>query len=148
MSIFIKKIAILNIELLNEKYQCDFINHTENEAKILARKPVKTSNDNYQKQRKLELITKEADSISNPLEYIKKESIGGKLDYSKMFKGYGAENAQYKAYLYSIALWSYSVEELGITRKKEKIKLWEEIHERKMTTDEKNVIKYGVKIKQ
>ncbi|PKH49511.1 hypothetical protein CXF68_01875 [Tenacibaculum sp. Bg11-29] len=128
------------IELLNEKHGFNFIEHTKNEAKELDKN---SSESNLAVSN-----TKEKDSISDPIGYIKKESIGGKLDYGKILIGYGAHNAQYKAYLYSIWIWTSHVKELGITRRKKIIKLWEEIHERKMTTDEKNVIKYGIKIKK
>jgi len=89
-------------------------------------------------------ITKN-DSIKNPIEYIKKETIGGKLDYSKMLVGYGAKDAKYKTYLYSIAMWTHAVKDMGISRKKDIIKLWEEIYKRKMTTDEKKAVIMGLK---
>ena len=77
------------------------------------------------------------------IDYIKKESIGGELDFSKMIVGYGAENAEEKAYLYSIALWSGSVKELGVTDIKKITKLWEEIHKKKAKKAIKNAIIYG-----
>ena len=94
-----------------------------------------TSNSKIEKKEKTE----------NPKEYIKKETIGGKLDFSKLYVGYGAKNARYKAYLYSIATWTYAVKDLGIKKKKDIIKLWEEIYKRKMKKDEKKAIELGLK---
>lgn len=87
----------------------------------------------------------EKEKIENPREYIKKETIGGKLDFSKLYVGYGEKNAEYKVYLYSIATWTYAVKDLGIEKKGEIIKLWEEIHKRKMTKDEKTAVDLGLK---
>lgn len=88
---------------------------------------------------------KENEKIENPREYIKKETIGGKLDFKKLYVGYGEENAEYKVYLYSIATWTYAVKDLGIEKKDEIIKLWEEIYKRKMTEDEKKAVDLGLK---
>lgn len=85
------------------------------------------------------------EKIENPREYIKKETIGGKLDFSKLFIGYGEENAKYKVYLYSIATWTYAVKDLGIKKKSEIIKLWESIYKRRMTKDEKKAVDLGLK---
>jgi len=87
----------------------------------------------------------EKGKIENPREYIKKETIRGKLDFSKLYVGYGEENAKYKVYLYSIATWTYAVKDLGIKKKDEIIKLWEEIYKRKMTKDEKKAVDLGLK---
>jgi len=100
-------------------------------------------NDNTQKSTSNSDNT-EKEIIENPIDYIKKETIGGKLDFNKLYVGYGEENAEYKAYLYSIATWGYAVKDLGIENRKEIIKLWEEIHERKMTKDEKKAITLGL----
>ena len=62
-----------------------------------------------------------------------------------MYVGYGEENAEYKVYLYSIATWTYAVKDLGIEKKDEIIKLWEEIYKRKMTEDEKKAVDLGLK---
>jgi len=85
------------------------------------------------------------DSIKNPVEYIKRESLDGKLNFRKMLVGYGSKDADYKMDLYAIAIWTSAVKDLGITDQKEIIKLWEEIHERKMTGDEKNAVQMGLK---
>jgi len=87
----------------------------------------------------------EKEKIENPREYIKKQTIGGKLDFSKLYVGYGEQNAKYKIYLYSIATWTYAVKDLGIKKKDEIIKLWEEIYKRKMTKDEKKAVDLGLK---
>jgi hypothetical protein len=77
------------------------------------------------------------------IDYIKAESIGGKLDFEKMIVGYGAEDAKEKAYLYSIALWGGSVKQLGVADIKKITKLWEEIHKKKAKNEIKNAIIYG-----
>ena len=85
------------------------------------------------------------EQIENPKDYIIRETIGGKLDFSKLYVGYGEENAEYKVYLYSIATWTYAVKDLGIEKKGEIIKLWEKIYKRKMTKDEKMAVDLGLK---
>ena len=87
----------------------------------------------------------EKEIIENPIDYIKKETIGGKLDFKKLYIGYGEENAEYKVYLYSVSTWAYAVKDLGIENRRDIIKLWEEIHKRKMTKDEKKAIDLGLK---
>ncbi len=77
------------------------------------------------------------------IDYIKAETIGGELDFSKMIVGYGAKNADEKAYLYSIALWSGSVKQLGVTDIKKITELWEEIHKKKAKKNIRNAIIYG-----
>ncbi len=87
------------------------------------------------------------DSIQNVKNYIKNESVGGKLDFSKMIVGYGdksQEEARHKAYLYSISLWAYSVKDLGISNYEEVVTLWEEIHEREITSSELSAIHKGL----
>ena len=80
---------------------------------------------------------------SNPIEYIKKESIDGELDFSKMLIGYGENNSDEKIYLYSIAIWSRAVKELGITDVNKIISIWEDIHKKKARKKIKNAIIYG-----
>ncbi len=91
----------------------------------------------------LEEISREEKIKSNPIEYIKTETIGGELDFSEMLIGYGEKNPEEKVYLYSIALWSGAVRELGVTDINEIIDLWEEIHKQKAKKKIKNAILYG-----
>ena len=79
-----------------------------------------------------------------------KEFLVQEIDIKKMFSSneqakLDEENAEYKVYLYSIATWTYAVKDLGIKKKGEIIKLWEEIHKRKMKKDEKMAVDLGLK---
>lgn len=84
------------------------------------------------------------DKYENNLEYIRAESIGGEIDFEKMLVGYGSKDAKYKTHLYAISMWTQVVNDLGINKKKEIVKLWEEIYKKKMTTDEKNAVSQGL----
>ncbi len=86
--------------------------------------------------------------INDPIEYIKKESVGGKLDFNlalekenKQF--YLIDNIAYNKKDFGILLWGASVKSLGISTYKDAAELWEEIHKRKLTGPEKKALKNG-----
>jgi hypothetical protein len=95
--------------------------------------------------------TNKNDSIVN---YIKSESIGGKLDFQKVLEEQGKsktltvyDGIAYNPKDFSIFLWGQAVKQLGIKKTKEAITLWENINQRTMTKPEKNALENGFKAK-
>ena len=86
--------------------------------------------------------------------FIKTESIGGKLDFTK----FAEEQAQgtyfirfgdilYNKKDFAILMWGAKVKSLGIENIKTANKLWEEINKRNLTDAEKRALKKGFKLK-
>ncbi|MDR2010717.1 MAG: hypothetical protein LBQ22_09575 [Bacteroidales bacterium] len=88
------------------------------------------------------------EEIKDPVEYIKKETIGGKLDFNKVLE---AENQSFFLYDgiaynkkdFAIYLWGKKVKILGISSSKKAVKLWEEINDRTLTSSEKKALVNG-----
>lgn len=91
---------------------------------------------------------KQTEEMKDPEEYIKKETIGGKLDFNKAL-----ENEKQSMFLYdgvaynkkdfAIYLWGKKVKMLGISSAKKATKLWEEINNRELTAPEKKALEMG-----
>lgn len=93
-------------------------------------------------------LTNGPEKIKDPVEYIKKETIGGNLDFNKVL-----ENEQQSLFMYegiaynkkdfAIFLWGKKVKTLGIESSKKATKLWEEIYEKSLTDPEKKALTNG-----
>lgn len=88
------------------------------------------------------------DKTSDPTEYIKKETIGGKLDFNltleKENKGlYLYDGVAYNKKDFAIFLWGQAVKRLGISSSKKATKLWTEINKRELTGPEKKALTKG-----
>jgi len=88
------------------------------------------------------------EEIKDPVEYIKKETIGGKLDFNKVLETEKQSLFLYDGTAYSkkdfaIYLWGKKVKMLGITSSKKSVKLWEEINNRTLTDPEKKALVNG-----
>lgn len=101
-----------------------------------------------------QLMNPESEDNLSTEEYIKKETIGGKLDFKKVLDSEGEGNTllvydgiAYNSKDYSILLWGQAVKRLGVKSVKDAIILWESIYEREMTTSEKKALKNGFKAK-
>ena len=86
-------------------------------------------------------------------EYIRKESIGGELDFTKIADEQAPkagliafENVVYNKKDFAILLWAAKVKSLGIKSHKKAANLWEEINKRKLTTPEMKALKAGIKM--
>lgn len=85
--------------------------------------------------------------------YIKTESIGGKLDFSKAVdKEYATSlirfgDTMYNKKDFTILLWGAKVSALGIDSLDETFRLWEEINQRALTEPEKKALKTGFEAK-
>ncbi|MCD1117267.1 hypothetical protein [Chryseobacterium turcicum] len=85
---------------------------------------------------------------------IKEESIGGSLDFTKTIeeKYSSAPFIRFGDILYNkkdfaILFWGAKVKHLGIESLDEAIKLWEEIHKKKLTKSENKALKTGFETK-
>lgn len=100
------------------------------------------------------LMNPDSDDNMSREDYIKKETIGGKLDFMKVLDSEGKGNTllvyngiSYNSKDYSILLWGQAVKRLGINSLKEAVTLWESIYKKKMTTPEKKALTNGYKAK-
>jgi hypothetical protein len=87
-------------------------------------------------------------------DYIKVESIDGKLDFKKQLIKEGKKNklliyegVAYNFESYSILLWGKSVKSLGINSYKEAISLWKKIYKKELSKTHKKALKKGFKSK-
>ena len=88
------------------------------------------------------------------IQYIKKESIGGEIDFTKAVEEKAAKSGLllYDGFAYNkkdfaILLWSAKVKSLGIESSKKAKLLWEEINGREMTKPESTALKNGFEAK-
>jgi hypothetical protein len=93
------------------------------------------------------------EEIKDPEEYIKKETIGGKLDFNKALDGEKQSMFLYDGVMYSkkdfaIYLWGKKVKTLGISSSKKAAQLWEEINGRELTAPEKKALEKGFDSKE
>jgi hypothetical protein len=88
------------------------------------------------------------EEIKDPVEYIKKETIGGKLDFNKVLENekqsfFVYDGIAYNKKDFAIYLWGKKVKMIGIKSSKKAILLWEEINKRTLTEPEKKALNSG-----
>ena len=93
-------------------------------------------------------LTTPEEEISDPIEYIKKETIGGKLDFNKVLEKetqalFLYDGVAYNKKDFAIYLWGKKVKMLNVSSSKKAIKLWEEINNRTLTDPEKKALISG-----
>ena len=93
-------------------------------------------------------LTTPEEEIKDPIEYIKKETIGGKLDFNKVLEKetqslFLYDGVAYNKKDFAIYLWGKKVKMLGISSSKKATKLWEEINNRTLTDPEKKALVSG-----
>lgn len=86
--------------------------------------------------------------------YVKKESIGGKLDFTKRIdEKYGNEMSipfgkeHFSKKDYAILLWAANVRTAGIESFDQAVKIWEETYKRSLTEPETKALKTGFEAK-
>lgn len=82
------------------------------------------------------------------LKYFREETNGGKLDFEMKLKDdeapfYLIDRIMYNRKDYGILLWAQAIKQTNKFSKKDAIKLWEEIKNRKLTKPEKKAFKKG-----
>jgi len=80
--------------------------------------------------------------------YIKKETIGGKLDYNKVLANEKApfflyEGVAYNKKDFAIFLWGKKLKTMGISSSKNAAELWEEINNKYLTEPERKALIAG-----
>lgn len=88
------------------------------------------------------------EEMKDPVEYIKKETIGGKLDFNKVLENekqslFVYDGIAYNKKDFAIYLWGKKVKMIGIKSSKKAIKLWEEINKRTLTEPERKALNNG-----
>lgn len=86
--------------------------------------------------------------------YIKKESIGGKLDFSKRIEEKYSDapfikfgETLYNKKDFTVLIWAANVRTVGIESFDQAAKLWEEINKRSLTEAERKALKTGFEAK-
>ncbi|MCY0978372.1 hypothetical protein PGH12_03130 [Chryseobacterium wangxinyae] len=86
--------------------------------------------------------------------YIKKESIGGKLDFTKKVDAKYKDNAlitfgdtAYNKKDFAILLWAANVRNLDVNSVDQAINIWEQIYKRSLTDPEKKALHTGFEAK-
>jgi hypothetical protein len=93
----------------------------------------------------------EPGKMEDPVGYINKESIGGKLDFNLTLEKenktfYLYDGIAYNKKDFAIFLWGQAVRRLGIESGKKAAKLWTEINERELTGPERKALTRGVEL--
>jgi len=94
-------------------------------------------------------LTTPEEEIKDPIEYIKKETIGGKLDFNKVLEKetqslFLYDGVAYNKKDFAIYLWGKKVKMLGISSSKEAVRLWEEINSSTLTEPEEKALVSGI----
>lgn len=86
--------------------------------------------------------------------YIKKESIGGKLDFSKRIEEKYSDapfikfgETLYNKKDFTVLIWAANVRTVGVESFDQAAKLWEEINKRSLTEAERKALKTGFEAK-
>ncbi|MBO2011009.1 hypothetical protein [Hymenobacter negativus] len=88
----------------------------------------------------------------NISQYIRKESVGGALDFKKSLEKDEHAFFLYGSFAYnkkdfSIFLWGKKVKNLGLASSKEAVKLWQEIYNHQLTAPEEKALVRGFETK-
>ncbi len=93
-------------------------------------------------------IGKQTEETKDLEQYIKKETIGGALDFNKVLEKEKQSMFMHDGVIYNkkdfaIYLWAKKVKMSGITSSGKAITLWQEIHNRELTAPEKKALEKG-----
>ena len=88
--------------------------------------------------------TKSTDTI----EYIKRETIGGKFDFRYILKNPDVvivhdDGTRFNKNDYYVFLWGRAVSDLGLKSTDNAARLWEQIHAQKLTNPQRTALKIG-----
>jgi hypothetical protein len=133
---------------ITQEATCNVLFYDNKKYKILPYKKLKNEIIEIAKG----LINPYEDNSKENEEFIRKETIGGKLDFKKILiaKGNGnklivANGIAYNTDQFAIYLWGKAVQEVGLKTLKEAQTLWESINKREMTAPESNALKNAFK---
>ena len=93
-------------------------------------------------------LDKERDKIADTIAYIRKETIGGKLDFTYVLKEPGFlpidhQGVRFNRNDYHVFLWGEAVGDLGLESSEKASKLWEEINGKKLTRPQRIALRIG-----
>ena len=93
-------------------------------------------------------VNEEKDKTAGTIKYIKKETIGGKLDFTSVLKEPGFLPIDHKGVRfnrndYHVFLWGQAVSDLGLESSDKASSLWEEIHDKKLTGPQRTALRIG-----
>jgi hypothetical protein len=93
-------------------------------------------------------LDKSKDSIGDTIEYIRKETIGGKLDFTSVLREPGSLPIDHKGVRfnrndYPVFLWGEAVSDLGLESSAKASILWEEIHGKRLTGPQRTALRIG-----
>jgi hypothetical protein len=138
------ELVINQYDKVSKIYTKDSVKYcTFNETELIIQPFLNIENEVLNIIQKYKLRNENNIEINDTIEYIKNETIGGRLDFEKFMIGYGSTDAEYKIHLYSLKMWGYAVKEFGLKNYKKAIDLWIEIHNTKLTEDEITALKNG-----
>lgn len=85
---------------------------------------------------------------NDTLEYIKKETIGGKLDFTAVLQqpdDFPIEHngVRFNKNDYYVFLWGKAVTDMGLESTDDAARLWEKIHGKKLTNPQRTALKIG-----
>jgi hypothetical protein len=91
---------------------------------------------------------KKTGNVADTIEYIKRETIGGKLDFTSVLKEPGFLPIDYNGVRfnrndYHVFLWGQAVSDLGVESTDEAARLWEDIHQKKLSSPQRTALKIG-----
>lgn len=143
-------------ELVEMKVDSSFHLHYTQEGKYLSFKDKKYLIMSYEKVKAdiLEMVDlfikgkEKQKQIKDPEEYIRKESIGGELDFEKKLtedKIYIYNNIAYNKSEYALVLWGIEVRKLNVKSSDDAIDLWEDIYKKKLSETNKKALENGYK---
>lgn len=93
-------------------------------------------------------LDKNDNRIADKIEYIKQETIGGKLDFTFSLKESDYPTIEHKGVRfnrndYHVFLWGQAVRDLGLESSAKASSLWEEIHGKKLTGPQRTALRIG-----
>jgi len=93
-------------------------------------------------------INKEKNKLADTIEYIKRETIEGKLDFTSVLKETDYPTIEHNGVRfnkndYFVFLWGQAVNDLGLESSEKASRLWEEIHGKKLTAPQRTALRIG-----
>ena len=93
-------------------------------------------------------LDKQKVKVTDTIEYIKRETLGGKLDFRSVLKNPGEvithdSGVRFNKKDYYVFLWGQAVSEMGFESTADASNLWEEIHGKKLTGPQRTALKIG-----
>ena len=92
-------------------------------------------------------LNRDDSKLATTIEYVRKESLGGKLDFRSVLKepdqvvyyrGVGFNRKDYHVFL-----WGQAVGDLGLSSSDTAARLWEEIYKQKLTNPQRTALRIG-----